>query len=283
MPLTVNYTTDTEYDSDFEAYVNIALANGFSKGTANVSPADMKKLHGLLEHYRKQKHPFTACVRDNRKRFGPLTEKYCAVIKDLIVGNTHWRNQKNKKHLAEETLVDLYALDVPEGFLHALSEWDVEEAEEVEDLNDETKEVFFGLISAKNKIEAALNDEDSVGMSFWVEDIAEGKALVCSGGTDFYTVNFSVDSTGEVTLAEEEAWIPMNEADLSLSREETVAEVFLGDSKTEWKDGLVYKEIAREGVWKVSPGPGQIPVDKPLTFIREGESDPDKLIVSLAE
>jgi hypothetical protein len=54
----------------------------------------MKKLAPLLKHYKGMPHPFSACVRDNRKRFGPLTEKYCAVIKDLIEGNTSWRGKK---------------------------------------------------------------------------------------------------------------------------------------------------------------------------------------------
>lgn len=69
---------------------------GFSRGTANVSPADMKKLKGLLSHYRKKPHPFRSCVRDNRKRFGPRTEAMCAVLKDLIKGTTSWRGKGKK-------------------------------------------------------------------------------------------------------------------------------------------------------------------------------------------
>jgi hypothetical protein len=65
-----------------------------SRGTANVSASDMKKLAPLLKHYRGKAHPFSTCVRDNRKRFGPLTEKYCAVLKDLIEGDTNWRGKK---------------------------------------------------------------------------------------------------------------------------------------------------------------------------------------------
>lgn len=57
------------------------------------NPHAMKKLAPLIKYYAKFPHPFTKCVRDNRKRFGPLTEKYCAVIVDIIHGgNTHWRN-----------------------------------------------------------------------------------------------------------------------------------------------------------------------------------------------
>src|SRR5580765_6986776 len=60
---------DVTFDEDLEAYLSVALANGFSKGTANVSPRDYKKLLPLLKHYAKSPKPFTACVRDNRKRF----------------------------------------------------------------------------------------------------------------------------------------------------------------------------------------------------------------------
>lgn len=73
------------------------------------NPKAMKKLAPLIKFYAKKAHPFAACVRDNRKRFGPLTEKYCAVIVDIIHGgNTHWRNGGNRKistgvHASDET------------------------------------------------------------------------------------------------------------------------------------------------------------------------------------
>lgn len=61
-----------------------------------VSPQHREKMKGLLAHYAKKAHPFAACVRDNRKRFGPRTEAVCAVVKDLIRGTTHWRGKGNK-------------------------------------------------------------------------------------------------------------------------------------------------------------------------------------------
>lgn len=61
-----------------------------------VTPAERKKLAPLVKHYRKSPHPFTACVRENRRRFGPRTEQVCAVVKDLIVGGTHWREGTKK-------------------------------------------------------------------------------------------------------------------------------------------------------------------------------------------
>jgi hypothetical protein len=57
-----------------------------------VTPAERARLQGLIEHYRKKPHPFTACVRDNEKRFGPdRVKRICAVLKDLIEGGTDWR------------------------------------------------------------------------------------------------------------------------------------------------------------------------------------------------
>ncbi len=62
-----------------------------------VTPAERKRLAPLVAHYRKSPHPFAACVRDNSKRFGPEgAKRVCAVVKDLIEGNTHWR-EGNKK------------------------------------------------------------------------------------------------------------------------------------------------------------------------------------------
>lgn len=57
-----------------------------------VSPGANRKLAGLKAHYAKMAHPFTACVRDNTKRFGKEgAERVCAVLKDLIRKSTKWR------------------------------------------------------------------------------------------------------------------------------------------------------------------------------------------------
>lgn len=61
-----------------------------------VTPEERKKLAPLVRYYAKKPHPFSACVRDNRKRFGPRTEQVCAVVKDLIEGGTGWR-EGNKR------------------------------------------------------------------------------------------------------------------------------------------------------------------------------------------
>lgn len=67
-------------------------------GTANVSAKDKQKLKYLLAHYAKKAHPFTACYRDQIKHgLSPdHARRRCAVLKDLIEGNTNWR-KGNKK------------------------------------------------------------------------------------------------------------------------------------------------------------------------------------------
>ncbi len=78
----------------------------FSKGehpgvsqASTVGPDKRHKLRGLLRYYAKKDHPFTACVNDNMKRFGPnRTEKVCATLKDIIRGTTHWRGHPELDH-----------------------------------------------------------------------------------------------------------------------------------------------------------------------------------------
>lgn len=62
-------------------------------------PHARHKLRGLLRYYAKKSHPFTACVNDNLKRFGPgKTQAYCATLKDIIRGTTHWRGHPELDH-----------------------------------------------------------------------------------------------------------------------------------------------------------------------------------------
>jgi len=143
--------------NDIDAYLDIA----FGKALADVSPDDRKKLRGIINHYRKHPRPFRACVKDNTKRFGPEgAKKVCAVIKDLIEGNTHWRVGKQRGEKAD----DFRLQDVPDEFFHWLSEITVEEAEEYARLSqgEEGKSmngagVFQKIRSAKFK---ALDKEE---------------------------------------------------------------------------------------------------------------------------
>jgi hypothetical protein len=122
-------------DEEIDEYLDVALAEVFTKpGTANVTPADRKKLASLLKHYASKPHPFASCKRD-QMRHG-LSEEHanrrCAVIKDLIVGNTRWRGG-DKKNLSEQELAEL-RLDADEEFFVWLAETDsgevLREAEE---------------------------------------------------------------------------------------------------------------------------------------------------------
>ena len=76
-----------------------------------VGPAERKKLNPLVRHYMSKPHPFTACVRDNTKRFGPeRAKKVCAVVKDIGHGGTGWRKGGKVKEVDEALLADLALL-----------------------------------------------------------------------------------------------------------------------------------------------------------------------------
>lgn len=57
-------------------------------GTANVSPADLKKLQPILRSLAKEKHPFTVCMRNLRDEQPTWSDdrrkKTCNVLKQLI-------------------------------------------------------------------------------------------------------------------------------------------------------------------------------------------------------
>lgn len=65
------------------------------------TPDEKAKLKNLLAYYAEKPHPFTACVRDNRKRFGPGTEAVCATLKDIVRGTTNWRKGGSTHSFAE--------------------------------------------------------------------------------------------------------------------------------------------------------------------------------------
>lgn len=92
---------DEKFDKELEIRFSEAIDKILAAEGANFSNADRvtpeakRKLSGILKHYAKMQHPFTACVRDNRKRFGPRAEAVCAVLKDIIRGTTKWRGHNN--------------------------------------------------------------------------------------------------------------------------------------------------------------------------------------------
>lgn len=102
-----NRLLDAEIDQRLEmlfASSPIAKAPGVSEADT-VGPVARHKLRFLLRYYAKKDHPFTACVADNMKRFGPnRTERVCATLKDVIRGTTHWRGHPELDHGAPGAL-----------------------------------------------------------------------------------------------------------------------------------------------------------------------------------
>ncbi len=216
-------------DAEIDDYLEVAYF-AISKGTANVTAADKKKLRPLMRHYAKMKHPFTACVRDNRKRFGAHTEEYCAVLKDLIVGNTKWRG-KGKKFTPRNLSEDFFT---PDDFLTSIG--------------------FADPTSIPEDFLAFLNnikDEE-------IELITQGQ----------YSTDIE-DDASEANFEEDSNML----AEMYFEGNEPVAE----------QDGVIWKTIMREGTWKYAPGPGQKPIEKPITVVRDGVSSAKDFTISLQE
>src|SRR6202000_308129 len=86
-------------DRELDVVIDKSLdAINFSNAD-RVGPEARHQLKGLLRYYAKKDKPFTACVNDNTKRFGPgRVDKVCAVLKDIIRGTTHWRGHPELDH-----------------------------------------------------------------------------------------------------------------------------------------------------------------------------------------
>lgn len=87
-----------------------AQTGGGVKQYQTVGPKARHKLKGILQHYAKDPHPFTSCVRDNRKRFGPDAERVCAVLKDIIRGTTKWRGKNNPRDMGSAGIAGMSEL-----------------------------------------------------------------------------------------------------------------------------------------------------------------------------
>lgn len=265
-------------DEELDEYIDVALSNA-----DRVSPGARKKLKGILDKYRKMKHPFTACVRDNRKRFGKDAEKVCAVLKDLIKGTTKWRGKAN---MSEEELAD-FVLDIDESTAAYLSESLTEDSVELA-VGDVVWNPSGSYDALRRKVGEAFQDDYAAEQGYseyWVEDINGKEALVCYKGYDYFVVPFSV-KRGEVVLSDEESWKPVEKAwvETNLAQDpQTLAELFFTDGEGTFEDELYWKPVLREGTWKFSPGPGQVPINKPITVVKEGKSDSGKLVISIEE
>lgn len=89
---------DAAIDKRLEVLFSKSEHPGVSQAST-VGPQARHKLRFLLRYYAKKDHPFTDCVHDNMKRFGPnRTERVCATLKDVIRGTTHWRGHPELDH-----------------------------------------------------------------------------------------------------------------------------------------------------------------------------------------
>jgi len=116
-------------------------------GTANVTPADRKKLAPLLRHYGKMAHPFTVCVRDQRKHgLSPgHANRRCAVLKDLIRGTTKWRNREAVEEAVLEGWERLEELSEEFGAAAVSSAALGDVAEELEPVREDIEEAALRL------------------------------------------------------------------------------------------------------------------------------------------
>lgn len=132
------------------------------KGAASVGPAARAHLHGLIEYYMKKPHPFTACVRDNTKRFGKDgAERVCATLKDIGEGTTKWRNQPGKSVEPdwEQVLYDAADGNL-EGLLEMWHEWTAADGEPPKSITSELEERFEKLEAL---IEKSLRRQETNG------------------------------------------------------------------------------------------------------------------------
>ena len=137
-------------DGRVDSVVELILAETGKPGInyKQVTPQNKSRLRGLMQYYAKKPHPFRACVRDNRKRFGPRTEGVCAVLKDLIMNTTKWR--RGNQNMSEDGM-----FSVP-----AATEDGLALVDEAPLIDDELAAILLDLDDSKMaEIESLLWDE----------------------------------------------------------------------------------------------------------------------------
>lgn len=279
----------SSFDQQFDIYLS----------SKNVGPEARRKLSGLLKYYAKKPHPFRACVRDNRKRFGPgRTEAVCATLKDIIRGTTHWRNNKDKdkgaaglSNLSEDNskLEHGQGEDVLEFAQNAENNVPVDLPQSVVDaidsLSDEQLEDLIEL--AKNELD---DEEDSD--TIWEEPPVESNykesddPQVNCAHCDHYK-----EGLCELHIAKAEPEMVCDE--FEGGREETdseaedpvyMSELYFSESPSAVKDKNakgIWKTVLRTGQWKLSPNGGRQTSD-PLTIVRgQGKTKADGKTISL--
>lgn len=275
-----------EDDESWLDYLDFALTQ-FSKGTANVTPADRHKLLPLLRYYAKKPHPFTACVRDNRKRFGPRAEAICAVVKDLIVGNTHWRGKgkvyRPRAVLASEDNSE-FQIEVPESFLVWLSEVTPEQIDniieelELQDPSTTGDNADANLVHVDGGIDLpptdanyrqADNPQQSCATCTFFQRHPVGDDGFCSkynSSSDAAWVSDGWEAAGGTAPGA----TPTATHAAEFADPNTFHELFMADQPV-GDDG--WTVLVREGHWAMSPEQGtQKPVARPIVMKPDGET-----------
>lgn len=122
-------------------FAGAGKAPGVSEADS-VGPEARHKLRFLLKYYAKKDHPFTACVKDNMKRFGPnRTERVCATLKDVIRGTTHWRGHPELDHGAPGAVAAANSMNDESVLEFAFS--DPQVSEFLLSLNEASLEILF--------------------------------------------------------------------------------------------------------------------------------------------
>jgi len=132
---------ETSEAASLDEYLEVALA------ARDVTPEAKKKLKGILAKYAREEHPFTACMADNKARFGEEgARKVCATLKDLIEGNTKWRGKEKPKAGMSEAELAEYEVPGESWTIAALAE-SAEASEAAVDLAATTSKPWNGSAS----------------------------------------------------------------------------------------------------------------------------------------
>lgn len=257
----------------------------------NVGPEAREKLKGLLKYYASKPHPFRACVRDNRKRFGPGTERVCATIKDMIRGTTKWRgNEKKDKgsegisNLSESLELALDTEEYDEDLVAALAK-----------LTDDELETLFNIAKKINKDE----EEDSDGEDDYRDtELAEANYRIgspvegsCGECTHFQSsrCTLHVGDVKEYGLCDDfsDSHILVDTTSSTSLSEDNIEAFCLSstiDKETGTEEPTVWKTVLKTGQWKVSPGSSGTSTSNPMTVVKNsGLTDSRSKTISLED
>lgn len=273
-------------------------------GAEKVGPDARKKLRGLIRHYMKKPHPFSACVRDNTKRFGPeRAKRICATLKDVGKGTKKWRKGNHSE--------DGTTLEIEEDtaiLLEQLAELDLRDILNLDFVEEEEEAVDLipspAMASAAQRGLALAGDKGvEAAMESRARKIAERQPLtpaLVRRMTSFFMQDSKTRPQGSVkgTAWEREhllwggdagkAWaasklrtLNANPVGASLGEssddEVTFFEMFFSSPSVEVdENGLVWKPGLRTGNWVKGPN------DSPLIVV-DGHSEDQRAAIGIQD